>query len=168
MDDPPCGEPRGLTKGNDELMDINTDAPVITRDEILISAPIQTIWDIQTDVAEWPSWQPDVDGAEADGPLAVGSVFRWQTAGLDIASTVEEIEPPRRIVWGGPAQGIVAVHVWTLDERDGGVLVQTAESWEGDPVAAQPEPLQAALDGSLRAWLENLKRAAEGRTGALG
>jgi hypothetical protein len=26
-------------------MDIDTDAPVITRDEILISAPIQTIWD---------------------------------------------------------------------------------------------------------------------------
>jgi uncharacterized protein YndB with AHSA1/START domain len=36
-------------------MDINTDAPVITRDEILISTPIQTIWDIQTDVAGWPS-----------------------------------------------------------------------------------------------------------------
>jgi hypothetical protein len=34
-------------------MDIDTDAPVITRDEILIAAPIQTIWDIQTDVADW-------------------------------------------------------------------------------------------------------------------
>ena len=147
-------------------MDITTDAPVITRDEILISAPIQTVWDIQTDVAGWPSWQPDVAGAEADGPLTVGSVFRWQTAGLDITSTVEEVEAPHRIVWGGPAQGIVAVHVWTLDERDGGVLVQTAESQEGDPVAAQPEALQAALDGSLRAWLENLKRTAEGRAGA--
>jgi uncharacterized protein YndB with AHSA1/START domain len=142
-------------------MDINNDAPVITRDEILISAPIQTIWDIQTDVASWPSWQPEVDGAEADSPLTVGSVFRWQTAGLDITSTVEEIEPPRRIVWGGPAQGIVAVHVWTLDEQDDGVLVKTAESWEGDPVTAQPEALQAALDRSLRNWLENLKRAAE-------
>ena len=146
-------------------MDINADAPVITRDEILISAPIQTIWDIQTDVAGWPSWQPDVDGAEAADPLTVGSVFRWQTAGLDITSTVEEIDAPHRIVWGGPAQGIVAVHVWTLDERDDGVLVRTAESWEGEPVAAQTEPLQAALDGSLRAWLENLKRTAEARTG---
>ena len=35
-------------------MDINTNAPVITRDEILISAPIQTIWDVQTDVGAWP------------------------------------------------------------------------------------------------------------------
>jgi hypothetical protein len=117
-------------------MDINTDAPVITRDEIHISA------DIQTNVTDWPSWQPDVDGAESDGPLTVGSVFRWQTAGLDITSTVEEVDPPRRIVWGGPAQGIIAVHVWTFDERGDGVLVRTAESWEGDAVTAQPETLQ--------------------------
>jgi hypothetical protein len=83
-------------------MDIDGDAPVITRDEIMISAPIQTVWNIQTDVEAWPSWQSDVDSAEADGPLRAGSVFRWQTAGLDITSTVEEIDPPNRIVWGGP------------------------------------------------------------------
>jgi uncharacterized protein YndB with AHSA1/START domain len=145
-------------------MDINGEASVVTRDEIVISAPIQTVWDIQTDVAGWPSWQPDVDSAEAEAPLTEGSVFRWQTAGLDITSTVEEVDPPNRIVWGGPAQGIVAVHVWTLDEQEDGVLVRTAESWEGDPVSAQPEALQAALDGSLRAWLENLKRKAENST----
>jgi uncharacterized protein YndB with AHSA1/START domain len=144
-------------------MDINADAPVISRHEITIAAPIQTIWDIQTDVNGWPSWQPDVDGATAEGPLAPGSVFRWQTAGLDITSTVEEVDAPHRIVWGGPAQGIVAVHVWTFEERDAHVLVRTAESWQGEPIAAQPEAMQAALDGSLRAWLENLKRTAEGR-----
>jgi uncharacterized protein YndB with AHSA1/START domain len=142
-------------------MDINSAAPVITRDEILIDAPIETIWNIQTDVNRWPAWQPDVDVAEVEGPLAVGSVFRWQTAGLHITSTVEEVDAPHRIVWGGPAQGIVAVHVWMLDTQDDGVLVRTAESWEGEPVTAQTEALQAALDASLRSWLENLKRAAE-------
>src|SRR5918995_3635832 len=108
-------------------MDINTAAPVITRDEILIRAPLEVIWEIQTAVADWPSWQPDVDGAQSEGPLEVGSVFRWQTAGLDITSTVEEIDAPRRIVWGGPAQGIVAMHVWNLEQQDDGVLVRTAE-----------------------------------------
>lgn len=142
-------------------MDINGEAPVITRDEIMISAPIQRIWDIQTDVAGWPSWQPDVDGADADGPLTEGSVFRWQTGGLDITSTVEEVNAPIESSGVAPAQGIVAVHVWTLDEQEDGVLVRTAESWEGDPITAQPEAMQAALDGSLRAWLENLKRTAE-------
>ena len=86
-------------------------------------------------------------------------------AGLDITSTVEEVDAPRRIVWGGPAQGIVAVHAWTLDEQDGAVLVRTEESCEGEPVAAQREALQAALDGSLRSRPENLKRTAESRGG---
>jgi uncharacterized protein YndB with AHSA1/START domain len=144
-------------------MEINPSAPVIARDEIVIHAPVETVWDIQTDVAGWPSWQPEIDGADGDHELEVGSVFRWQTGGLDITSTVEEIDPPHRIVWGGPAQGIVAVHVWTLDEQEGGVLVRTEESWEGDPVTAQVETLQRALDASLRDWLENLKDAAEDR-----
>jgi Polyketide cyclase / dehydrase and lipid transport len=126
-------------------MDINSAAPVITRDEILIHAPIRAIWDVQTDVGGWPSWQPDVDTAEAEGPLAVDSVFRWQTAGLDITSTVMEVDAPHRIVWGGPAQGIVAVHVWTLDQQEDGVLVRTEESWEGEPVTAQVEVMQGAL-----------------------
>jgi len=146
-------------------MEINSAAPVITRDEILIDAPIETIWGIQTDVNAWPSWQPDVDRAQADGPLAVGSVFRWQTAGLDITSTVQEVDVPHRIVWGGSAQGIVAVHVWMLGPQEDGVLVRTEESWEGEPVNAQAEALQPALDGSLRNWLENLKRAAEDSVG---
>jgi hypothetical protein len=34
----------------------------------------------------------------------------------------------------------------------------------GEPVSAQTETLQAALDASLRAWLENLKREAEQRS----
>ena len=142
-------------------MDINTAAPVITRDSILIHAPIDTIWGIQTDIAAWPSWQPEVDRAGVDGPLSVGSVFRWHTAGLDITSTVEEIDAPRRIAWSGPAQGIVAIHVWTFDPQDDGVLVRTEESWEGDPVTIQVDVLQPALDASLRNWLLNLKRRAE-------
>jgi uncharacterized protein YndB with AHSA1/START domain len=89
-------------------MEIDTEAPVITRDQILINAPVEKIWEIQTDVSGWPAWQPDVDGAESEGPLEVGSVFHWQTAGLDITSTVQEIDPPRRIVWSGHAQGISA------------------------------------------------------------
>jgi uncharacterized protein YndB with AHSA1/START domain len=142
-------------------MEINTAAPVVTRDEILIHAPIETIWRIQTDIATWPSWQPDVSRAQADVPVAVGSEFRWKIAGLDITSTVQEIDAPHRIVWGGSAQGIVAVHAWILEPKEDGVLVRTEESWEGESINAQVEVLQRALDGSLHNWLENLKRAAE-------
>ena len=142
-------------------MDINESAPVITRDEILIQAPIDTVWRIQTDVAGWPDWQPDVVRVEGSAPLHAGDTFRWLVAGLDIVSTVQEVDPPHRIVWGGPARGIDGVHVWTLEETADGVLVRTRESWAGPAVTDAPEAAQAALDASLRDWLENLKKRAE-------
>ncbi|GAA0197212.1 hypothetical protein ACFFQF_20520 [Haladaptatus pallidirubidus] len=44
------------------------------------------------------------------------------------------------------------------------MLVRTEESWEGEPVRAQTETLQVALDESLRDWLQNLKHEAETRS----
>ncbi len=142
-------------------MEVNAAAPVITRDEIFVHAPIETVWGIQTDVAAWPSWQPDVDDVRVDGSLSVGSTFRWRTFGLDITSTVEEIDAPRRVVWSGPAGRIFGAHVWDLTAREDGVLVRTEESWDGEEVRAQAGMLQETLDGSLHGWLKNLKSAAD-------
>ncbi|MBA2679795.1 MAG: SRPBCC family protein [Ktedonobacteraceae bacterium] len=142
-------------------MDIDRNAPVITRGEILIAAPIETIWNVQTNIPSWPTWQPEVETASIDGPLAVGTVFHWQTGGLNITSTIQEIDPRRRIVWSGPAQGIEAVHVWTLTPVENGARVHTEESWNGEPVRSQVATMQQALDQSLKAWLENLKRTTE-------
>jgi len=142
-------------------MDIDKNAPVITRDEILIAAPLEIVWNVQTNISSWPTWQPEVETASIDGPLAVGTVFHWQTSGLSITSTIQEVEPLRRIVWSGPAQGIEAVHVWTLTPDEKGVRVHTEESWDGELVRSQLVPMQRALDQSLKAWLENLKRMAE-------
>lgn len=44
-----------------------------------------------------------------------------------------------------------------------GVLVQTEESWNGEPVRLQVSFMQQALDQSIRSWLESLKREAEAR-----
>lgn len=149
-------------------MELEATAPVISRGEILVRAPLADVWAVQTDVAGWPRWQPDVEDVRTDGALAVGSVFRWRTGGLDITSTVEQIDPLHRIVWGGPAQGIVGVHVWTFLEQDGGVLVRTEESWAGEGVEDRVEQLQAALDGSLQTWLSNLRRVAEDQAARTG
>jgi uncharacterized protein YndB with AHSA1/START domain len=142
-------------------MDIDENAPVITRDEILIDAPIDSIWSLHTDISSWSEWLPDIDASTMEGPLEVGTVFHWQTYGLSIESTIQEIDPPRRIAWSGPAQGIMAIHLWTMTPSENGVLVHTEESWDGEPVRAQPGEMQQALDGSLRAWLQSLKHMAE-------
>ncbi|RCG17773.1 Shy6-polyketide cyclase [Sphaerisporangium album] len=140
---------------------INTAAAVVVRLDTLIDAPPSRVWDLHTDVNSWTSWQADITAASAEGPLAVGSVFRWSTFGLDIDSTVYAIEPGRRILWGGPAHGITGVHEWTFTERDGQTFVQTAESWDGEPVRADRDGMRASLEASLTAWLAYLKQAAE-------
>ena len=142
-------------------MNINSNAPVISRDEILIDAALSVIWNIQTNINAWPRWRPQVPMAHIDGKLEVGSVFRWEEGGLQIESTVQEMDPPRRIVWTGPAQGINAIHIWEFAQTDRGVLVHTEESWDGEPVIAQAATLQPLLDKAIRTWLADLKRAAE-------
>ena len=117
-------------------MDIDENAPVITRDEILIAAPLSTVWGLHTDISSWSEWLPDIDSSTIEGPLEVGGVFHWQTSGLSIESTIREIDQPRRIVWSGLAQGIVAIHLWTMTQSENGVRVHTEESWDGEPVRA--------------------------------
>ncbi|WP_055586242.1 SRPBCC family protein [Streptacidiphilus griseoplanus] len=138
-------------------------APVITRKEIVVNAPLQTVWKVQTDVENWPTWQPNVTSLvkETPGALRSGSVFRWATEGLDITSTVKTVEHDKCLAWGGPAQGINAIHVWTFTPVKGGVLVRTEESWTGAPVVANTAVLQAALDNSLQNWVNNLKHRSE-------
>jgi len=143
-------------------MGVDSTAPVISRDEILIDAPLELVWKIQTDIAAWPQWRTTVPVARQDGPLQVGSVFHWEEGGLKIASTVKEFTPMRRIVWTGPAQGIFAVHVWEFTRTaNGGVRVRTEESWAGEPVTAMAPKLQPMLDGALKDWLVRLKKRAE-------
>jgi polyketide cyclase/dehydrase/lipid transport protein len=142
-------------------MDVNPNAPVLTRDEIFVDAPLDVVWTTQTHIAAWPRWRPEVRAASFDGDLAVGSVLYWEEGGLPIASTVQEIDPPRRLVWSGLADCIDAIHVWEFTPTDGGVLVHTEESWDGEPVRAQSAILQPLLDAAIRAWLTSLKRAVE-------
>ncbi|WP_128379037.1 SRPBCC family protein [Streptomyces cavernae] len=143
------------------MKDIDRTAPVIVELQTTINADPETLWHLHTAVNEWPTWNPGIDKALLRGDFAEGSVFDWETAGLSISSTVMEVQPQRRTVWGGPAHGIEGVHVWTFEPTPEGTVVTTQESWAGAPVDADPEGMRAALEGSLLAWLDALKEAAE-------
>ncbi|NOU95910.1 Shy6-polyketide cyclase [Paenibacillus sp. LMG 31456] len=142
-------------------IDVDRNAQVIVDLSIEIDAPQETVWRIQTGIDQWPAWQKNVAQAQLSGPIAVGSAFQWQTQGLSIVSTIREVDPMRRIVFGGPAQGIDGVHVWTITPTAKGVVVHTTESWDGPPVAADPDGMREALTSSLNAWLADLKKTAE-------
>jgi hypothetical protein len=74
---------------------------------------------------------------------------------------VYEVDSHHRILWGGTAGGITGVHEWLFTRIDGGVHVETNESFAGEAVAADAAGMQALLDSSLVVWLSRLKAAAE-------
>jgi uncharacterized protein YndB with AHSA1/START domain len=144
-------------------MEINTDAPAVARGEIEVAAPPEVVWAVLTDIAAWPSWNPDVKSAALDGPLAAGTQFRWKAGPGTITSTLQSVEAPRRIEWTGTTFGIKAVHVHQFEQQREATIVRSAESWEGLPVrllrGSMAKTLQKAVDSGLR----HLKAEAERR-----
>ncbi|HZX08490.1 SRPBCC family protein [Kribbella sp.] len=140
---------------------IDESAPVIVRLSTVIDAPLERVWQLHTDIDSWAEWNDDVDEAKLDGPVEPGTSFRWKTHGLDITSTIRELVPGARLVWGGPANGIDGVHVWTFESNGDQVTVHTEESWSGAPVEAAADELGRALHASLTTWLAALKSRAE-------
>ena len=138
---------------------IDAKAPIISRQTIYIDAPVHRVWALQVDLANWPSWRPQFEYARLDGKLAVGTTLRWRRKGSEeLAATIRQVIPDRRIVWQGTASGINAIHVWTFKPARDGVIVSTEESWTG---STDVQGAQVRLDASLKQWLAELKRRAE-------
>ncbi|MFD5625008.1 SRPBCC family protein [Streptomyces sp. NPDC127072] len=152
------------------------------RSDIVIKAPLRTVFALQTDVERWPSWQAPVLSAKRldSGPLRKGSQFRWTTPApatpttpdttLEITSTVRQLRPGDCVRWSGPAIGDglridEGVHVWTFTKVEGGVRVQTEETWTGAQVEADVPTATAILGAGLEQWLRELKATAEARGG---
>ena len=143
-------------------MNIAQNAPLVARKEIFVAAPPEKVWAAETDIERWPQWQPDVSSAKLEGNLAVGSVFRWKGGGLNITSTLVEVQPPRRIGWTGKALGLDAVHIWTFEPQDGGTRVVSEESWSGWLARILKIFSPSILEKSMEKSLQVLKAHVEG------
>ncbi|TDD55210.1 SRPBCC family protein [Saccharopolyspora elongata] len=158
---------------------VDPSAEVRYRTETFIKAPLRTVWELQTDVKSWPSWQEPVTTAESldPGRFRKNSQFRWTTpvpptpvspaTTLVITSTVQQLQQNKCIRWTGPAIGeglrIDGVHVWSFTEVNGGVLVRTEETHTGPQVDADVPLATDHLGKGLEAWLAALKATAESR-----
>lgn len=142
-------------------MNIDHNAPMAARKEILINAPIEKVWSLETDINRWSNWQPGVSQAQLDGELAVGSVFRWKGQGLNIVSTLGEVDAPHRIGWTGKAIGMDAVHIWTFEPAGDQTRVISEESWSGWFTRLLKLFDRQMLEKSIEKSLQVLKQQAE-------
>lgn len=112
-------------------MNIDTQAPIVEREEICIQAPAEKVWAVLTGIERWPEWQEGVTTARLEAALAEGAVFRWKSGGLNIRSTIEELRPGESIGWTGKALGTRVIHGWSLRTEGEGTRVVTEESMDG-------------------------------------
>lgn len=144
-------------------MNIDTNAPVFARKEIVIHAPVEKVWELQTDIENWKRWQPDITAAKLEGALEAGTIFRWKAKGLNIVSTLHTVIPLKQIGWTGLSLGMFAIHNWMFEARGKTTLVVTEESLSGWltrlMILLDPQFLEKSLETSLN----NLKFMAENK-----
>ena len=98
-----------------------------------LAAPRQEVWDVLSDVEDWPAWWPAVQSARelaAGDERRVGSRYRvrWRApAGypVEFDFTVEEVDEP--LLMAGRSRGdLEGSGVWRLMEEDGVTTVTYA------------------------------------------
>ncbi len=129
--------------------------------QTLIAATPERVWTLLTSIDRWPEWNTQVKAARLQGPLQPGTDFHWKSGGIWIRSTLREIRYPSRLSWTGRTFGIRAWHEWELTATAGGVLLRTAESFDGWLPRLMPVTMQRTLDEALPAWLQAIRAAAE-------
>ncbi|MCI0555407.1 MAG: SRPBCC family protein [Anaerolineae bacterium] len=117
---------------------------VVRVHQILVHAPLQTVFDYVSDLTKHPEWSGGELKIEAitPGPIAVGK--EYQSHGevamqKDRPNTVQvtEYEPPHKfaIVSNDPDFGKVT-HVFTFTEQTGGVLVKRTMTVNLNPIVS--------------------------------
>ena len=139
----------------------NPHAPATTDQTVDIAAEPERVWQVLSDIDQWPRWQSDIPAAHLTGPLQAGSSFDWQTGGLTIHSTLHTVQPQAGLGWSGKSFGAFAVHNWTLTPQADGTRVRVQESMEGWLVQLLQFYFRRNLPTSIAVWLNNLKKAAE-------
>ena len=74
-----------------------------------IKAPPATVWQVATDIDNWPEWTPTVDDAKRldQGPFRIGSSAVMKQPGLPEATwIVTELTDGKRFVWESRLHGL--------------------------------------------------------------
>ena len=142
--------------------------PIEVRNEILIPAAAERVWDLLTDVERWPSWyracrwvRVEPTGASA-GRAARPVSFKWKAHPVELRSTVVAAERPHSFAIVADASGLHAERTFTLRPTpDGlGTVVISHETQVGLVPWLGRLFLAPRLHAANQAMFEDLARAA--------
>jgi uncharacterized protein YndB with AHSA1/START domain len=143
---------------------IDERAPVTTACEVVISAPVQRVWEMLASPAGWPQFDRAVHDVKLDGPAAVDVAFTWAKGKSHFRSRFAVVNPGHEVTWTGTAAWFKVVHRHLLDTTaDGATRVRCEESMSGLMLGLLYN--DAKLQSDLMKWLTALKAGAEQSAG---
>lgn len=142
---------------------INENAPVKLRNQVEIDAPADKVWNVLTDIRNWPNWQEAVTETEVLGAIEEGTRFNWKAGGLSFKSMIHTQTPRSKFGWTGKTIGTSAVHNWTFEENGNKTIVKVEESLQGVLPKLFRSYFQKNLDAGMAKSLKELKAASEGK-----
>jgi hypothetical protein len=132
--------------------------------EIIIEAPVQTVWDTFTDLPRVGEWNPLLTAME--GELGLGQRLQLQVASMPqpVEATVIRYNPPFELQWldyipGGAMTPHFAITLEPLGEGKTRFTVQ--ESFEGGLVAIAGRQLDRTMPPQYEAMCQALKERVE-------
>ncbi|GIV29802.1 MAG: hypothetical protein KatS3mg028_0868 [Bacteroidia bacterium] len=143
---------------------INENAPVKSRNQIEILAPIDTVWLTLTDIKNWTKWQSAVTETIVDEIIKEGTNFKWKAGGLSFKSKIHTSKLNTAFGWTGTTIGASAIHNWTFVKNDNNTtIVIVEESLQGVFPKLFTKYFQNNLDKGVLTNLIELKAASEMR-----
>ena len=140
--------------------EINEKAPIIEKQEIVIDAPIEKVWESLADIGEWPEWYTGTTVRKPPRKVEPGQSFSWQTDDVRIRSRLAKVEKPYTLTWTGSVFWIKAVHVWKLKKLERNkTKVTVEESMQGFLISQFMT--KGKLHKALNLWMNLLKIRAE-------
>lgn len=135
--------------------------PIYVRNELLIPAPPQQVWQWLCRADLWPVWFPRISRVHfvSGGPtLDQGSVVGWRMLGANLRVTIKRCDPSHVLAWEGGDSAARLYREWLLLEQAGQTRLLTDETERG----LFPSLFRLSLRGSLhkaqQEWLASLAR----------
>src|SRR5262245_40423033 len=145
--------------------------PIEVRNEIVIRASAERVWDLLADVERWPSWWRACRWVRVESagiPTATGRgvramSFRWRAHPVVLSSTVTAADRPRTFAIDADTRGLHAERTFTIRPTpDGSSSVVVSHETQIGPMAWLGRAFLAPrLRAVNQAMFEDLAKAAE-------
>jgi short-subunit dehydrogenase/uncharacterized protein YndB with AHSA1/START domain len=143
--------------------------PIEVRNEIVIPAPAERVWDVLSDVERWPSWWRACRWVRIEAPSqgTTSTAFRWKAHPVELRSVVTAAQRPQSFAIVADAAFVHAERSFTLrPAADGaGTVVVSHETQVGPLPWLGRLYLAPRLRAVNQAMFEDLSRAV-GRSAA--